>query len=100
MPSPELAYKAKSQSSNAVQRVMPQNIDAEKAVLGAMLFSSDIADDALAKLTPEEFYRPSHRKIFEAMLDLNVKGIPVDSVSVVDRLEARGELETIGGKPL
>ena len=99
MPSPELAYKAKTQSSSAAQRVMPQNIDAEKAVLGAMLFSSDIADDALAKLSPEEFYRPSHRKIFEAMLDLNVKGIPVDSVSVVDRLEARGELETVGGKP-
>lgn len=55
---------------DSFERVMPQNIDAEKAVLAAMMLAPDIAEEAMMKLTSEEFYRPSHQKIFQAMEDL------------------------------
>jgi replicative DNA helicase len=98
MPSPELVYSSRRQPKQVTDRVMPQNIDAEKAVLAAMLFSPEVTEDALLKLNANEFYRPAHRIIFEAMGELYKRGIPVDSLSVVDRLKARGDLEAVGGK--
>ena len=95
---PELAYAA-SPTDN-VERIMPQDIDAERAVLAAMLLSgsSEVAEEAMAKLTAEEFYRPAHRKVFAAMTDLYNRGVPIDQVSLADHLKARGELDAIGGK--
>ena len=99
MPSTELAYSSRRYiNNNKSERVMPQNIDAEKAVLAAMLFSTDVTEDALLKLDAKEFYRPAHRIIFETMEDLYKHGIPVDSLSVVDRLQSHGNLEAVGGK--
>ena len=95
---PELAY---SNSTPAPERIMPQDIDAEKAVLAAMLLSPDgeVVEEAMMKLSAEEFYRPAHRKIFEAMEDLYNKGVPIDQLSLADRLKSRGELDAVGGKP-
>ena len=84
---------------DSFERVMPQNIDAEKAVLAAMMLAPDVAEEAMMKLTAEEFYRPSHQKIFEAMNDLYNRSIPIDQLSLADRLNSRGELEAIGGRP-
>ena len=99
MPSQQLAYSSRLKPvNNMEQRVMPQNIDAEKAVLAAMLFSPEATEDALLKLNENEFYRPAHRIIFEAMGELYKRGIPVDSLSLVDRLKTRGDLEAVGGK--
>ncbi len=83
------------------ERIMPQDIDAEKAVIAAMLLGPDgeVIDEALAKLKAEEFYRPAHRKIFEAMEELYHKGVPVDQLSLADRLKTRGDLDAVGGKP-
>ena len=79
---------------------MPQDIDAEKAVLAAMLLGSDseVVENALVKLSADDFYRPAHRKIFEAMQELNGRGTPIDQLSLADRLRSRGDLEAIGGK--
>lgn len=94
---PELAY---SSNGNNVERIMPQDIDAEKAVLAAMLLGSDseVVENALLELKAEDFYRPAHRKIFEAMRDLNNRSVPIDQLSLADRLKSRGELDAIGGK--
>ena len=94
---PELAY---TNTSSNVERIMPQDIDAEKAVLAAMLLggSGEVAEEAMMKLSAEEFYRPAHRKIFEAMVDLYNTGVPIDQLSLADKLKARGELDAIGGK--
>ena len=94
---PELAYS--SPQSN-VERIMPQDIDAEKAVLAAMMLSPDgqVVEEAMMKLSSHEFYRPAHRKIFEAMEDLYNQGKPIDQLSLADRLESRGELDAVGGK--
>lgn len=98
---PELAYTSNATPASNVERIMPQDIDAEKAVLAAMLLGLDgeIAEEAIVKLKPEEFYRPAHRKIFEAMQELYNKGIPIDQLSLADRLKARGDLDAVGGKP-
>ena len=97
MPQPELAY---TNTSSNVERIMPQDVDAEKAVLAAMLLggSGEVAEEAMMKLSAEEFYRPAHRKIFEAMVDLYNTGVPIDQLSLADKLKARGELDAIGGK--
>ncbi len=84
---------------DSFDRVMPQNIDAEKAVLAAMMLSGEIAEEAMMKITAEEFYRPSHQKIFAAMQDLYNRGDPIDQLSLADRLNSRGELEAVGGRP-
>ena len=94
---PELAY-TNNGAVNPLERIMPQNIDAERAVLAAMMLDSAVTEEVLTKLSPQEFYRPAHRKIFEAMLDLYNRGTPIDQLSLADRLKTRGELEAIGGK--
>lgn len=78
--------------------ITPQNIDAEKAVLAAMILDSEVVEEALARLKKEAFYRPAHQKIFESVSELYTRNIPVDQLSLADRLEARGDLEAVGGK--
>jgi len=80
-------------------RIQPQNLEAEQALLGAMLLSPDVVEGALAKVKREDFYRPSHGRIYSAMNDLYARSIPVDHLSVADRLDSLDELEAVGGKP-
>ena len=77
---------------------IPNNIDAEKSVLAACLLNNEIVEEVLLKLKPENFYRPAHRIIFESIMDLNSRRIPVDQISVADNLNANGQLEAIGGR--
>ncbi|HEY5541151.1 MAG TPA: replicative DNA helicase [Coriobacteriia bacterium] len=85
--------------SNGLDRVQPHNLEAEQATLGAMFLSSEAVEGTLAMLQPEDFMRPAHARIFTAMADLLQRSIPVDHLSVADRLESTGELEAAGGKP-
>ena len=85
--------------SNGLDRVQPHNLEAEQATLGAMFLSSEAVEGALAMLQPEDFMRPAHARIFTAMSDLSSRSIPIDHLSVADRLESTGELEAAGGKP-
>jgi replicative DNA helicase len=77
----------------------PQNLDAERAVLAAMILDKDVIEEALARIEKDTFYRPAHQRIFEAIADLSAAGSPVDQLTLADRLEAKGELEQVGGKP-
>ncbi len=87
-------------SISAQERVMPQNIDAERAVLAAMILSPDVLEELIPKVTSSAaFYRPAHRKIFESLIELYEAGTPIDQLSLADRLAARGQLEEVGGKP-
>ena len=80
-------------------RVPPHNLEAEQAVIGSMLLSSEAVEGSLNALAAEDFYRPAHARIFSAMNDLYNRSVPVDHLSVADRLEALGEIEAAGGKP-
>jgi replicative DNA helicase len=73
-------------------------MDAEEAVLGAMLLSPGAIAAVSEILDETDFYRESHGRIYHAALALYAKGEPVDAITVVDELEERGELETIGGR--
>ena len=79
-------------------RPMPQNIEAEKSVLAACMLNQEAAEEIALKLKPENFYRPAHGIIFEAVCDLNTRRIPIDQISLADALNAAGQLEAVGGK--
>ena len=80
-------------------RIPPHNLDAEQSVLGAMLDSREAIANVLEILDAEDFYKPAHATIYEAVLGLFGKGEPVDAITLADELARRGELEGIGGKP-
>lgn len=79
-------------------RLPPQNLDAERGVLGSILLVNEAIDEVGESLRPEHFYHDAHHKIYAAIHDLyenNVRGI--DPVTLAEELERRGELEEIGG---
>ncbi|WP_078393242.1 replicative DNA helicase [Shouchella patagoniensis] len=78
-------------------RTPPQNIEAEQAVLGAIFLADHALTTASERLMPEDFYRASHQRIFEVMLDIGEKGEPVDLVTVTADLQDRKWLDEIGG---
>ena len=79
------------------ERVPPQNIEAEQAVLGAMLIDKEAIAKASEILTSSDFYREAHRVIFNAMLELYNKNEAVDMVTVTEILKRGNKLEDIGG---
>lgn len=78
-------------------RVPPQNLEAERAVLGAMLLNEDAFHDMLEMLDSEYFYASSHRKIFAALRQIQPLGKPGDAVILMETLKENGELEAVGG---
>lgn len=79
------------------ERVPPQNIEAEQAVLGAMLIDKEAIAKATEVLSADDFYREAHRVIFSAMLELYNKNEAVDMVTVTEILKCDNKLEDIGG---
>lgn len=73
------------------------NLEAEQAVLGAILVRPEILNEVAAILEPGAFYRETHSLIYRAILDLEGKGEPVDLVTVTGLLKERGQLEKVGG---
>ncbi len=80
-------------------RVPPHNLDAEQSVLGAMLESRDAISAAREILKPDDFYKPAHVEIYEAICALHDRSEAADAITVVDELGRRGTLEQIGGRP-
>jgi replicative DNA helicase len=78
-------------------RTPPQDLAAEQSVLGGMLLSKDAVADVIEVLRGNDFYRPAHETIYEAILDLYGRGEPADAVTVSAELTKRGELGQIGG---
>src|SRR6185437_6796652 len=81
-----------------VNRVPPQSLESERALLGALLLKPDAIHDVADLIRPDSFYAERHRIIFEAMLDLSNKGEPIDLLSLGEKLSSRGLLERAGTK--
>ena len=81
------------------ERVPPQNIEAEQAVLGAMMIKKEAIVEAQEILQPEDFYREAHRRVYEAMLKLSENDEAVDLVTLTEQLRRDGDLEKVGGIP-
>lgn len=79
-------------------RIPPQNIDAEEAILGGILLDPDAIARILDILKPEAFYLSAHQEIFRAALTLTNQGTPVDLMSITTWLQDRGLLDKIGGQ--
>ncbi len=86
-------------SENSYGPQPPQDVSAEQSVLGGMMLSKDAIADVLEKIRPQDFYRPNHQSVFEAILELYGKGEPADAVTVAAELDRRGFLRRIGGAP-
>ena len=76
----------------------PQDLDAEESVLGAMMVSPNAISIVAEVLGPEDFYRRSHGQIYETIRAMYAEGEAVDSITVINALQARGILEDVGGK--
>jgi replicative DNA helicase len=77
--------------------VPPQNLEAEESILSAVLIDNSTLLDILEILTPEDFYRSAHQKIFAAISDLFSKNEPVDLITLSNLLKEKGHLEEVGG---
>ncbi len=84
-------------SGLALDRLPPQNIEAEQSILAAVLLENDALLKALEVLSPEDFYRESHRKLFNVMVELFEKNEAIDLITVTDALKRRSELDDVGG---
>ena len=84
-------------STSGPGRVPPHNLQAEESVLGAMLLSKDAIAAAVEVCTTDDFYKPAHGHIFDAVTSLYAVGEPADPVTVSDELRRAGLLDAIGG---
>lgn len=78
-------------------RVPPQNMEAEQAVLGALIIDGEAMLSVMEKLRAEDFYRHAHRLIYAAMVELSEEQQPVDLVTITSRLKDKDQLEEVGG---
>ncbi|GBD95791.1 MAG TPA: replicative DNA helicase [Nitrospirae bacterium] len=85
------------QSPAGYDRLPPQNIEAEQSVLGAVLLENEAIASIIEHLTPGDFYKDAHKKIFIGMLDLYEKNEPIDLITLTEQLNRKEQLEAIGG---
>lgn len=77
---------------------LPNNPDAEANVLSAMLLSSEVVEEALTELLPDDFYRPMNKALFETMHDMYDRSMPIDSITLIDYLNSENKLQEVGGE--
>jgi replicative DNA helicase len=80
-----------------LDRNPPQDIEAEQSVLGGMLLSKEAIADVVEVLRADDFYRPAHQTIYDAILDLYGRGEPADTITVAAQLTLRGDIARVGG---
>jgi len=86
-----------SDKANPVGKIPPQNLDAEKSLLGAVLIDEETLADVSEHVTAKDFYDKNHAIIYEAMMSLYEKHRPVDLLTLTDELKRKKKLELIGG---
>ncbi|HSD12309.1 MAG TPA: replicative DNA helicase [Patescibacteria group bacterium] len=80
------------------ERIPPQNIEAEQSLLGALLIEKDGMIRVADMVRTEDFYRQAHADIYQAILELFEKKEPIDLLSLGNRLNEKGKLESVGGR--
>jgi replicative DNA helicase len=84
-------------AQGTIARIPPHNLDAERALLGAMMLSKEVQLEASGALTCDDFYSTRHQSVFEAMQALTARNIFYDALTLADKLESMGKLEAVGG---
>lgn len=80
-----------------IEQQPPHSDEAERAVLGGIFLNADTLPDAQEYVTADDFYKNSHRLLFQAMTDLQDNGTAIDTVTVTDYLDNHNQLDDIGG---
>lgn len=86
-----------SYSDPFFEKSLPQNPQAERSILGAILLDNAVADEAMLVIAREDFFLDTHRRIFDAMVYLWEKSQPIDLIHLTDVLKRQGNFDTIGG---
>jgi len=81
----------------SLYKIPPQSIEAEESLLSGILIDNNTLLDIIDIISPEDFYRSAHQKIFSGIVELFSKNEPVDLVTLTNALKERGNLEEIGG---
>jgi len=86
-------------SEATLERPLPQNLDAERSILGAILLDNHALNAAVENLKPEDFFLEQHRRVFTQMIALGESQQAIDLVTLTESLHRVGELESSGGAP-
>jgi len=84
-------------NDTTIERPLPNNLEAERSILGAILLDNHALNAAIEKIRSEDFFLSQHRQIFERMIQLGEKQQAIDVVTLMEDLSRRGELEAAGG---
>ena len=90
-------YNSEVKSNRTTLRIPPQHIDAERALLGAIMLRPEAMHDVVDQITPDSFYGEKHTIVYRSILDLFSKADPIDLLSVSTRLKEKKELDRAGG---
>ena len=94
-------YKSSRNADTAIAamgKLQPQALELEEAILGALMLEKDAFSEVCDILQPDSFYKPAHKSIYEAILALTQKSLPVDMLTVIEKLRNMGKLEEVGGE--
>ena len=78
-------------------KLPPQNVEAEQSVLGGILIENDAINKVMEILTPEDFYRDAHRRIYNALINLSTRDEPADLITLTNELRKIDQLDAAGG---
>ena len=78
-------------------KIMPNNLDAEQAVLGCLLIDNECQTELMYSIKPEDFYTEAHQNIFTAMQKVFQRNVPVDFITLTEELEREGKINSVGG---
>lgn len=101
MPQGSLAFQSRRSpvagASAATEKLPPQNLDAERCVLGAILLDNEVLHDISTSLEADDFYRDSHQIVYKAILSMYGRSEAIDGITLADKLDRDGQFERIGG---
>ncbi|MCL0036755.1 replicative DNA helicase [Thermodesulfovibrionales bacterium] len=80
-----------------INRLPPQNIEAEQSVLGAIILDNEALPKAIETLSPDDFYKEAHRRLYKSIIALFERNEPIDIVTLTDYLRKSDEIEAVGG---
>src|SRR5947209_17977649 len=84
---------------SALEKPLPNNLEAERSVLGAILLDNNALNAAIENLRPDDFFLDQHRRVYTQMISLGESQQAIDLVTLTEELHRKGELEASGGAP-
>ena len=78
-------------------KLPPQHLEAEQSVLGGMLIENEAIPKVMEILSPDDFYREAHRKIYDALIDISERNEPTDLITLTNELRKKEHLDAVGG---